>query len=198
MRKSIKINRFLLVVCTIILMASCSLSTGGTGDPVWLIKDCAKLYTTEYTVKKVCIGGAEKSSKWWDNVMTIIGGERMAIFQVTTTVTASVDVSSLCKEDVVRDGNTLKITLPVPHIEVPEIKKGDVAYLDQNLGWLRDSLEFNDFNHIIEMGRREIMSDSLITQSVIASTEENTINILEQIFQGSGYRVEVVFKEGEK
>jgi len=84
------------------------------------IKECSRLYTAEYKVHKIVTHSdtTKISGKILGKEMSLSmpGGRRKVAIPIDATLKAYIDFADFSEDNVTRDGDMIRITLPNPHV----------------------------------------------------------------------------------
>ena len=165
------------------------------------LRKCSRLYSTEYHVHKVVTHAdrlrlrGKVLGKEYDKEMPL--GERKVAIPIDATVKAYVDLAQLTEQSVLRDSNTITITLPDPVITLTSsrIDHDDIQdYVPVTRRRFSDE-ELADYE---AQGRKSIMDDMAKSDILESARRSAAMTIIPMLVQ-AGYEerhITVTFRNG--
>lgn len=126
------------------------------------IKECSRLYTAEYKVHKVVTHSdtTKISGKVWGKEMSLSmpGGRRKVAIPIDATLKAYIDFADFSEENISREGDKIRITLPNPHV-VMTSSRIDHEGIKKYVSLIRRDFSDEELSHYEKQGRADIVAD---------------------------------------
>lgn len=126
------------------------------------IKECSRLYTAEYKVHKIVTHSdtTKISGKILGKEMSLSmpGGRRKVAIPIDATLKAYIDFADFSEENVTRDGDMIRITLPNPHV-VMTSSRIDHEGIKKYVSLIRRDFSDEELSHYEKQGRADIIVD---------------------------------------
>jgi len=126
------------------------------------IKECSRLYTAEYKVHKIVTHSdtTKISGKILGKEMSLSmpGGRRKVAIPIDATLKAYIDFADFSEENVTRDGDMIRITLPNPHV-VMTSSRIDHEGIKKYVSLIRRDFSDEELSHYEKQGRADIIAD---------------------------------------
>ena len=126
------------------------------------IKECSRLYTAEYKVHKIVTHSdtTKISGKILGKEMSLSmpGGRRKVAIPIDATLKAYIDFADFSEENVTRDGDMIRITLPNPHV-VMTSSRIDHEGIKKYVSLIRSDFSDEELSHYEKQGRADIIAD---------------------------------------
>ena len=126
------------------------------------IKECSRLYTAEYKVHKIVTHSdtAKISGKILGKEMSLSmpGGRRKVAIPIDATLKAYIDFADFSEDNVTRDGDMIRITLPNPHV-VMTSSRIDHEGIKKYVSLIRRDFSDEELSHYEKQGRADIIAD---------------------------------------
>lgn len=167
------------------------------------VRLCSRIYASEYVVNKVVVRRDER--RFQANMlgmkidMPIMGGERVTAVPVEGIVKAYVDMGTIRTEDIHRQGDTLEVILPDPHVEITStrILHDEVR---EKVGLLQRDFTDAERMQLQQQGRDSIVAD-LSRLGFVAAARESAARTLVPLFVGLGFKEEhitITFRQSDE
>jgi hypothetical protein len=126
------------------------------------IKECSRLYTAEYKVHKIVTHSdtTKISGKILGKEMSLSmpGGRRKVAIPIDATLKAYIDFADFSEDNVTRDGDMIRITLPNPHV-VMTSSRIDHEGIKKYVSLIRRDFSDEELSHYEKQGRADIIAD---------------------------------------
>ncbi|MCR5069649.1 MAG: DUF4230 domain-containing protein [Prevotella sp.] len=126
------------------------------------IKECSRLYTAEYKVHKIVTHSdtTKISGKILGKEMSLSmpGGRRKVAIPIDATLKAYIDFADFSEDNVTRDGDMIRITLPNPHV-VMTSSRIDHEGIKKYVSLIRSDFSDEELSHYEKQGRADIIAD---------------------------------------
>lgn len=126
------------------------------------IKECSRLYTAEYKVHKIVTHSdtTKISGKILGKEMSLSmpGGRRKVAIPIDATLKAYIDFADFSEDNVTRDGDMIRITLPNPHV-VMTSSRIDHDGIKKYVSLIRRDFSDEELSHYEKQGRADIIAD---------------------------------------
>ena len=150
-------------------------------DPVTIIRDVqsmARLETIQYTVEKVITAEINQG------VFGSLFGDKL-LFVAHGYVVAGVDLSKLSVEDLVLDGDVLRVNLPDAEVFVATLNNDDSYIYDRTTGLFRKSDP--DLETDARQAAEEEILKAALQDGILGQAQVNAEAFLERLFNDLGY-----------
>ena len=150
-------------------------------DPVTIIRDVqsmARLETIQYTVEKVITAEINQG------VFGSLFGDKL-LFVAHGYVIAGVDLSKLSVEDLVLDGDVLRVNLPDAEVFVATLNNDDSYIYDRTTGLFRKSDP--DLETDARQAAEEEILKAALEDGILGQAQVNAEAFLERLFNDLGY-----------
>ena len=159
-------------------------------DLVMQVQQCARLYTTEYKIRKIIthddVVRLKGSLLSKDFDITLPMGERKIAIPMTATLKAYIDFSDFSEENVERDGERITIVLPDPQVALTS-SKIDQKAVREYVGLTRSHFTDREMSNYEQQGRQAILN-SIPQTGIIESARANAARVLVPMLVEMGYR----------
>jgi len=156
------------------------------------IKECSRLYTAEYKVHKIVTHSdtTKISGKILGKEMSLSmpGGRRKVAIPIDATLKAYIDFADFSEENVTRDGDMIRITLPNPHV-VMTSSRIDHEGIKKYVSLIRRDFSDEELSHYEKQGRADIIAD-IPKLGILASARRSAATQLLPIISMLGIKQE--------
>lgn len=163
--------------------------TGGQDNALEAIKECSRINTSEYEVSKVLVYDDSKGmfgEVFGMNVsMQLPGSMRTIAIPINGILKASVDMSQLTAENVVKAGNKLTVYLPDPKIELTATKVNNTG-IREKTGWMRGNFTDAELTKLQNVCRDSLIA-SIPKLGLIDNARENARRTLITLLSSMGF-----------
>lgn len=195
-------TRVLITMLTACLLSACHLRTGddalqgegaaadSIGQMVMQVKQCSRLYTTEYKIHKIVTH---------DDVIRLQGnilqqgfdipmplGDRKIAIPMDATLKAYVDLGAFSADNVVKDGKRIIVILPDPQIMLTSTKINQRG-IKEYVGLVRSHFSDAEMSNYEQQGRQAII-ESIPNLGIIRDAQENATRLLVPLICRMGYK----------
>lgn len=143
------------------------------------VQSLAQLETIQYTVEKVI------TAEIGQNAFGFLFGDKM-LFIAHGTVIAGIDMSKITDEDILVDGETLKVKLPEAEIFIATLDNDKSYVYDREKGWLTKG------ETTLETNARRVAEDAILEAAledgILKQAQINAENYLYRFFISLGYK----------
>lgn len=164
------------------------------------IKQCSRLYTAEYKIRKIVTHTDSKSVKGKllnrDFSIDLPMSERRVAIPIDATVKAYIDFSGFSEKNVTIEGDKVEITLPDPKISLTATRIDHDA-TKKHVSLMRSNFTDEELTGYTRQGREAIIKD-IPTMGVVATARDNAAAVLIPIIEQMGFKREnitVTFRE---
>ena len=154
------------------------------------VSHCSRLYTTEYTIRKIVTFNDEVRikgsifSKQIDVKLSV--GDRKVAIPMTVTLKGYIDFSSFSSENVSRDNEHIVLTLPDPKITV-SASRIDHKNLRKYVSLTRANFSAEEIEKYQRQGVDSILSH-LNEIGIAEQARQSAVNMLQPLLMQLGYR----------
>ena len=154
------------------------------------VRQCSRLYTTEYKIHKVVTHDDVVRLK--GNIMTkdfdiqLPLGERKIAIPMTATLKAYIDFKDFSEKNIEHDGDRITITLPDPQVTMTS-SKIDQKEIREYVGFARSHFSDREMSNYEQQGRKAILN-SVAQLGIIESAQENAARVLIPMLAEMGYK----------
>lgn len=126
------------------------------------ISECSRIYTAEYTVSKIIVQNDEKrlTGKIFGMPVNVpvAGGKRVIAIPIEGILKAYVDLSATTPDNVEILGDSIRVTLPYPRIELTgtRVKNEEIR---QQVGWSRSDFSDAELTRFQKVGRDSLLAE---------------------------------------
>ncbi len=187
------------VVLTLALVSRCSVSNEVPSTPqtpvdttatmLTLLRNTSRLYTTEVKIHKIITHHDQARLKanilGKDLSMNLPTGERRVAIPLYATLKASIDMSQLTADDVVRTGDYVEIYLPHPEVEITETHI-DHQGVKRYVPMLRSDFTDEELQTYERKGRSEIEGE-IPRMQLNDMARENAAKLLIPLVRSMGF-----------
>lgn len=156
------------------------------------IKECSRLYTAEYKVHKIVTHSdtTKISGKILGKEMSLSmpGGRRKVAIPIDATLKAYIDFADFSEDNVTRDGDMIRITLPNPHV-VMTSSRIDHEGIKKYVSLIRRDFSDEELSHYEKQGRADIIAD-IPKLGILASARRSAATQLLPIISMLGIKQE--------
>jgi len=167
------------------------------------VKQCSRLYTAEFKVKKIVVHKDEtklQGSVLGNTVsVKVPASERKIAIPVTATLKAYVDLGDFSEEQVVRQGDKVELVLPDPVVEITSTKvvhKG----IKRSVSLIRPRFTDEELTSYAQQGRKAI-EESIPKLGLAEQARASAAQTLIPLLRDLGYKEEnitITFRSGQK
>jgi len=164
-------------------------ATDSIGQMVMQVKQCSRLYTTEYKIHKIVTH---------DDVIRLQGnilqqgfdipmplGDRKIAIPMDATLKAYVDLGAFSADNVVKDGKRITVILPDPQIMLTSTKINQRG-IKEYVGLVRSHFSDAEMSNYEQQGRQAII-ESIPNLGIIRDAQENATRLLVPLICRMGY-----------
>ncbi len=172
-------------------------------DLVQQIKECSKIYTSEYQVSKIVVKRDQKGMH--GKVMglnvnfNLAGGERVIAIPIKGVLKAYVDMADFKPENLHENGDSLEVVLPDPKIMLTSTKI-TAKDIKEKIGFMQSKFSDKELTALQQQGR-----DSLIAEvprlGIIENARKSAARTLVSLLSSFGYeesKITITFKTDDK
>ncbi len=193
-------------LCFGLMMLALLLSACGGGDAagdnernmdtvpliVTRVRQCARLYTSEYKIHKIVTHDDELKLKGTflqqEFNITVPMTERKIAIPMDATLKAYIDFENFSEENVVRNGDKIEIVLPDPKVELTD-SRIDHAEIRRHVSLMRSRFSDAEMAEYENNGRAAILN-SVPQLGIIEVAMENAAHALIPLIKQLGYSEE--------
>lgn len=202
MTEAVKAARRVGAVCVVALAALLAGCSGSAADKprsavpadsipmmVMQIKQCSRLYTTEYKVRKIISYDDEKTIQGKvlgkDFSLALPFGKRAVAIPIDATVKAYIDFSDFSAANIVCHNEKIEITLPDPALMLTSTRI-DHDGVKQRVSLLRGDFTDSELTELEHKGRTAIV-ESIHQLGIVASARANAAALLIPMIEQMGF-----------
>ena len=191
-------HHFIIALCSFLLMLLSACSRHGkdslpdenqntTPDMVTQIRQCSRLYTTEYQVHKIvaCRSSREISGLGLTFSLDMFG-DRKIIIPMDATLKGYIDFSRFTEANVERQGQRISITLPDPEVMMTSTKV-DQEGVKYFVTGFRDHFSDAEQTAFESQGRQAIINE-IPRLGIEQSAREGAVRLLVPLLTQMGFR----------
>jgi len=161
-------------------------------DLVMQVRQCARLYTTEYHIRKIITHDdvvrlkGNFMQKHFDIPLPM--GNRKIAIPMTATLKAYIDFSDFSEQNVERDGDRITILLPDPSVTLTSSKISQKE-IREYVGLTRSHFTDSEMSNYEQQGRQAILQN-IPSLGIEETARANAARVLVPMLVEMGYREE--------
>ena len=170
---------FLFIILCSITLLSCSEQNSVNNERVYEIRDIGELSTTEYTIGKI-IKLNDEASEWYKY------GDRKLLISCQAKVKAGIDLSKINEQDILIDGKSIEITLPLASITSFSMDPQSIRTEMESVNGFRDKFTQTEKNAFLKQGEATILKD-LKNTGIIKDANNNAKAFVIDFYKNLGF-----------
>ena len=154
------------------------------------VQKCARLYTTEYHIRKIVthddVGRLKGNELQQDFDIPLPLGERKIAIPMDATLKAYIDFSNFSERNIERDGDRITILLPDPKV-VMTASTIDQDQIREYVGLIRPHFTDKELTVYEQQGRQAILN-SVPELGIVEASRQDATRVLVPLLTSMGYQ----------